>query len=124
MLTTPKQQRGMTLIGWIIVISIGISAFVLMIRLIPPYLESMSVKSALTSVAEDASIKSMSTYKVQDMLAKRLYVNDVKSVKADALEVTKESNGKIALGLKYEVRIHAIGNIDVVLTFDKKAVTQ
>lgn len=119
----PIKQKGMTLIGWIIVLTLGISVFVTMIRLIPAYLESMSVSTALTSVAEDSSIRTMSAYKVQDMLAKRLYVNDVKSVSAKDLEVIKDGK-QLTLSLKYEVRVPAIGNIDFVLTFDKEATTK
>lgn len=118
-----RSQKGMTQVAWILAIVFLISAFIIMVRLVPPYLESMSVAKSLESLAEEPNIDRMSSYKMKELLGRRFYINDVKSVDAKNLLVTRE-NGKMVFDVSYEVRVHAIGNVDIVLKFDKKAMTE
>jgi Domain of unknown function (DUF4845) len=120
---SPRTQKGMTLIGWVIVIMFAVTMFTMMIRLVPAYLESFSVKGSLESLAEEPNIDKMSLYKMKDTLSRRFYVNDVKSVDAKTLEVSREG-GKVQFNIQYEVRVHGIGNMDMVLKFDKKVSTE
>ena len=114
-----SRQSGMTQIAWILALVVFVMGIALFIRLIPPYLENMSVKKSLESIAEDASVKQMSAHKVRELLTRRLYVNNVKSVTTKSLEIVREGQ-QLSLQMKYEVRVHAIGNADVVLRFDEK----
>lgn len=114
-----SRQSGMTQIAWILAIMFLVMAFALFIRLVPPYLEHMSVKKSLESLAEDPSVKQMSAHKIRELLTRRLYVNSVKNVTAKNLEIVREGQ-QLSLQMKYEVRVHALGNADVVLRFDDK----
>ncbi len=119
----PSKQKGMTLIAWVFILGIVISTVTILIRLVPAYMESFAVKDSLSSLAQESNVKSMSLHRVQDTLSKKLYVNAVKSVKAEDLEVTRDGEA-LHFRLNYEVRVHAIGNIDAVLSFDKEVTTE
>ena len=110
-----KSQRGMTGIGWMIVISLFLFfAYVLMI-LFPIYLDNYSVKSIISGLSEsDESFTSAA--KLRRTINKRLDVNAVTSVRAEDITITREAD-KFLVDIDYEVREPFLGNIDLLFTF-------
>jgi len=112
---TLKLQRGMTGIGWMLVISIGAFFAYTLILLFPIYLDNFSVKSIINGLADgDESFSSAS--KLRRILKIRLDVNSVTSVRYDDITISREAD-KFLLDIDYEVREPFLGNIDLVFTF-------
>ena len=73
---TLKTQRGMTAIGWIIVLGL-IAFFVLLaLRLTPGYLEYFSVASSIESLENEPGITEKSPPEIRSLIDKRFQVND------------------------------------------------
>jgi len=113
------HQRGMTAIGWLLVL--GLIAFFTLItlRLVPMYLEYAKVVSTLESLQSEPGISNMSKPEIVNIITKRFDVNDVRKVDPKTVLVSKD-RGMLKIGFKYERREHVISNIDVVGTFDKQ----
>lgn len=113
------NQRGMTAIGWLLVLGL-IGFFTLItLRLLPMYLEYAKVVSVLESLENEADITQKTRGEIIEIITRRFDVNDVKTVDPKIVKVAKD-RGKMTLGMEYERREHVIGNIDVVGHFEKQ----
>lgn len=112
------RQRGMTAIGWLMVL--GLIAFFSLIglRLVPVYLEYFSVVTALESLKKNSDASGDAPRQVVDALMRRLDISDVKSVKPANVKVLNEG-GALKVAVNYEVRVPLMGNLDALATFNK-----
>lgn len=112
------HQRGMTAIGWLLVL--GLIAFFTLItlRLVPLYLEYSKVVSVLESLTNEPGIGLKSRREIINLVGKRFNINDVRGVSPKLVTVSKEK-GLTRIGIEYERREHLMANIDVVASFDK-----
>ena len=113
------HQRGMTAIGWLLIL--GLIAFFALItlKLVPLYLEFAKVTSVFESLQNEPGITRMSRPEIVKLVQKRFDVNDVENVDPKDTKVSKES-GRLVVSIKYERREHLISNIDVVANFEKQ----
>ena len=72
------------------------------------------------SFRHDPQAAAATPAEIERMVLKRLDINMVTDVKRDDISVTKTGNS-ITVEINYEVRQHMFGNIDVVVSFDKRA---
>lgn len=111
------RQRGITLIGFVIVLAVaGFFAFMAM-KLVPIYQEYMSVVSAMKALQDEPGIVNMSPLKIRDLLSRRFDISYVDSVKPENIKITR-ADGYL-LQIKYEVRKPFMYNIDIVASFDR-----
>jgi len=116
---TLKSQRGMTAIGWLVVLGL-IGFFVLLaLRMTPSYLESFTIYSAMESLQEEPGMANNTPQDIRKMLGKRFDINDVKSITAKDVDVENLGNAFL-VSVDYEVRMPVLGNVDVVMTFAKE----
>jgi len=113
-----KKQSGMTLIGFIIVLSVVLFISFIGMKIAPIYLEYYSVISAMNGVAEERGSANYSPYDVRVKVLNRLYLSySAENVKEKHIKLVR-SNG-VYLQIAYEVRKPVIGNLDVMATFDR-----
>jgi Domain of unknown function (DUF4845) len=115
-----RFQHGITLIGFIIVLSVvGFFAYLGM-KIGPAYLEFYNVWTAMEGVSKEPGVSGWSTAQVKTALNKRLFINYVNEqhVNMKHFEV-KRVGGSQTLRVFYEVREELIYNLDYVATFEK-----
>ena len=112
-----QKQRGMSLIGFVIVLSVVIFVSFLGMKIGPLYMEYYSVVSALNGVASERGSANLSPYDLRVKVLNRLYVSYSENVKEKDIKVTR-GNG-VHLRVTYQVREPLIGNLDVIAQFDK-----
>ena len=111
-----RTQRGITLLGFIIVLAVvGFFAYVGM-KLFPMYQEYYAVRSAMKSLAKEPGVGSMEPARIQDLFFKRLYINYSENVKPSHLKIERTDSGFKAT-VDYEVRKPLLYNLDVVGKF-------
>lgn len=112
-----KTQGGITLLGFIIVLSVvGLFAYVGM-KLFPMYSEYYSVRSAMKGLANEPGIGNTEPRKIQDLFFRRLYISYSENVKPEHVKLKRVGAGW-QMDVKYEVRKELIGNLDVVGKFE------
>lgn len=112
-----RTQRGMTLIGFILVLAV-VGVFLYMgMKLVPMYSEFYAVKQALKGVSNEAGITNQDPARIKDLFFRRLYVSYSESVKPENVKIVRKDAGYV-MTVKYEVRKPLIANIDVVGRFD------
>jgi hypothetical protein len=113
-----NKQGGLTLIGFIFVLSFVIFVSFIGMKIGPIYMEYYSVVSAMNGVASERGSANLSPYDIRVKVLNRLYVSySADNVKEKHIKITR-SNG-VHLRVAYEVRKPVIGNLDVVAKFDK-----
>jgi Domain of unknown function (DUF4845) len=116
MVTLPRAQRGMTLIGWVVVLMlIGFFALLAM-RLIPVYLENYTVKSTLKSLENEPEITKKSPYEIRRLIDNRLYINYINTVDAKQFSIVQKG-GRTTVSVEYEVERPFIGNVYLLMKF-------
>ena len=116
---TLQKQKGMTAIGWIIVIGLVGFFALISIRLFPIYMEHFSVVSHLKDVAENPETKNDTVTQILDTFDKRFDIDNITNVKHDDITIDLQSSPK-TISIDYDVRTHAMGNVDMVVSFSNK----
>ena len=113
------HQRGMTAIGWLLVL--GLIAFFTLItlRLVALYLEYSKVASVFESLTKESGIGAKPRTEIISLVNKRFDVNDVRKVSPKLVKVSKDK-GMTRISIEYERREHLMSNIDVVASFSKQ----
>jgi multidrug efflux pump subunit AcrB len=118
-LATPslKKQQGATFLGMAIVAAGLIFVAIIGMKLMPAYIEYMSVKKVLKAMGNDPSLSSMSTKEVRQSFEKRKSIDDIKSVTKDDIVVSKSEAGTTVVTADYQVQTPLMGNVTALLDF-------
>ena len=116
-----QKQRGMTAIGWLIVLVLVLVFAIIAMKLIPVYIDGYKVYSSLESLEQDQSAQGKSPLEIRKMLMKRLDINMVTDVTAQDVSFSRDRNGT-RVEVDYEARRQLFGNLYVVIVFNKAVV--
>ena len=112
------KQRGITLIGFIFVLSFALFISFIGMKIGPIYMEYWSVVSAMNGVASERGSANLSPYDIKVKVLNRLYLSyAAENVKEQHIKLVRK-NG-VHLRIAYEVRKPVMGNLDVVAKFDR-----
>jgi hypothetical protein len=117
-MSSRRTQRGMTF--WGLTFILGVLAFSLFIffKLIPPYLESFKVSSALDSIARQPDFPTMSRGDIAVALGKRFEIDNISDVRLDKALVVETRGRYKVVRVKYENVVPVAGNLSILLDFD------
>lgn len=117
-----KHQRGMTLIGWVIVLALIAFFVTLAIRLVPMYQEYYGVVQIMEDMKTELRNNNLSKNEVQTLLSKRFNIGYISSVERDDVEVFRGKNTAYVtkIVIDYEVRKSFFAQIDLVGHFHKE----
>lgn len=113
-------MKGMSVLGILFVAIVLVFAVLILMRLVPPYIDFSEVKDSVEILAKDSKAANMSKPQIREMFSRRLHVNNINNIDPSKLEIVNDK-GKRILSITYETRVHVIANIDAVLTFQTQA---
>ena len=115
-----KHQNGITLIGWtVLLLPMAIVGYAA-IRLIPAYLNHMSVARTLTQVArEHAGSTDVNAAALRLSLAKRFDIEAITRPTVDDLLIQRE-DGIWVLEAEYDVSVPLMAGISINVAFDNR----
>ena len=113
-----RQQKGFTLVGWLIVIAIFLFFAYLAMILTPVIVGNHTMDRILESLKEEPGITQKSKRQIWRLIDNRMLINQVRSVTKDDFEIVKEPN-KVVVYLDYEDRVHFAANIYIVFEREK-----
>ena len=112
------RQRGMTPIGWVLVLLLIAFFALIALKLVPIYIESFSVASVIADLKDEPGIGSKNAREIVSLVEKRLDINNVSSVSGDDIFVER-LGGTMTISAEYEVREPMLGNVEIVVSFNK-----
>lgn len=111
-------QRGLTLIGFLLVLTIGLVIAYTGMKIIPAYLEYNALVNALKTVQSEPGAAAMEPWRIRDRIQRSLWVSYASNnIKNENIRISRSDGVKIQVA--YEVRKTWIGNIDLMLHFNK-----
>jgi Tfp pilus assembly major pilin PilA len=118
-----NEQRGVTFLGWLIILAIIAFFVMITLRLFPLYNEKMIVVSAMNSVASRPEIREMSNTDVLKTFLRTVQVGgsphfDDQTVKKYVTFEKSESGGRM-MTVAYEVRNKFYDDIEFVMNFNR-----
>lgn len=116
-----KNQQGMTFFGVMFVGMAVVLGAILVMKLIPPYLEFWSVQKIIGVMAKDPALPGMTPQEVRSSFARRAVIDNVKVIAGKDLDVTKD-RGETVVSAEYSVTVPVAGNLSALIEF--KASTQ
>lgn len=111
-----RKQSGMTMLGFLITLSVVMFFVYTGMKVVPMYIEYYSVKKALAGMANEPGIGAKSKEQVHSLFYRRLNMSYANGVKKDALKMEATDQG-LMLTVDYEQRKQLIANLDVVGKF-------
>jgi beta-lactam-binding protein with PASTA domain len=97
------KQRGISLIGLVFVAGVLAMTGVVAAQVFPTVLEFMAVEKAVQRSSAGQSVA-----EIRDIFEKATAIDDIKSITAKELEITKEGD-KVVVSFSYQREIHLAG---------------
>ena len=94
------RQKGVTLTGFLILSVILIFVALLGFKLLPPYMEFLSIRAQLRAIANDPEGRQGVRRVVEDLFDRRSAIENISSVKAREIIITKSGDG-VLLSFEY-----------------------
>ncbi len=115
-----NEQKGLTLISWIVVLVFVLFQVVIAMQVLPVYLTDSSVKTLMAALPGDTELRTLSPKKLKQAVIKRLSVNSVYAVQPENIRVRK-GRGENIVTIDYEPRGKLIGNLEFIVSFHHEA---
>jgi len=109
------NQRGVSLKGLIFWLAIGGFLAIMAAKMMPSYIEYFSVKKMFATMEQAGDLKG-SVRDIRRSYDTRNAIEDVKSVRGDDIEVTKEG-GETVITATWSVKVPLVSNISACLDF-------
>lgn len=110
-------QRGLTILGFMLVAAVVIIFAMVGFRVVPSYIEYYSVKKSLDETMRSGTVDPNNLQAFRSELARRLQTSYVENVKANDAIVQRVGN-QISAELAWERRLHMFGNAYILLEFE------
>jgi hypothetical protein len=116
-MTARRRQSGMSILG-ILTIMLMVGFFAMcVIRMAPGYVEYLSVKEIIASIAMEADPVKDDLRDIRRKIANIFNTNQIYLLNPDDVEIYSKE-GKTYIDANYEVRLPIVWRIDAVLKFD------
>ena len=118
--TSMNTQKGLTMISWIVVIVFLLFQGVIAMNVLPVYITDSSVKKIVGDLPNDAKAREVSASGLKTLVAKRLSMNSVYTIKPEHIKV-KKGRGENIVTIEYEPRGKLVGNLEYIVSFKHEA---
>jgi hypothetical protein len=112
------HQRGISFLGFIIVLAVVGFFLYLGMRIGPAYLEYYSIRNAVNKIANEVGSNDIAA--IRRAMDRQMTIDYAKSYKPEYISVRREGD-RFQLVLKYEHRDSLLYNLDYVAKFEHSA---
>ena len=118
-----RRQRGMTMIGMLLIMAMAGLIGYAGLRLVPLYLNYIKVARSMNAAAADFKSDSPDQGAVRRSLEKHWQIEDITGVEAKDVEIVKDDSG-MSLHVAYDDSAPSLANVSVAVHFDKTVKVQ
>lgn len=119
-MTFARSQKGLSVLSWLVVLAVVAFFASTAFKILPHYLDYMSMEKMITSVETDKALEIRSVGEFYAHVAKGMQVNSIRDLDLKEVLKVKVENNEFLAHLKYEKREPLIENLDLVVHFDKE----
>lgn len=111
-----RDQKGLTLSGFLLWAILVIAALLLGFKLFPPYYEYYSITRTFNVIVNDETLRSLSKRDVESSFVRRATIENITAIGADDLVINREEGGWI-IEAQYSVRVPLFANLSACMDF-------
>ncbi|BBP00230.1 DUF4845 domain-containing protein [Sulfuriferula nivalis] len=111
-----NKQRGISLFGMFFVAMGLVFIALVVMKVIPPYIEYVSIKKVFNAMVADPQMQDAKPSQIRESYVRRSSIDNITSVKADDVDISRD-NGKLTLSAKYHVEKPLFDNIGIYIDF-------
>jgi len=115
------RQQGLSFVGWMAMVAIFGFLLLSFFKVFPIYNEYFAIQSVLQGLIKDEKVDFKSKRAIWESLQKRLYVNEVRSIKSENLTIQRK-DGKTTITISYRTQRPYIGNLFIGGNFTESVV--
>ncbi|MDP3979327.1 MAG: DUF4845 domain-containing protein [Pseudomonas sp.] len=119
-MTFARSQKGLSILSWLMVLAVVAFFASTAFKVLPHYLDYMSMDKIITSVEDDQTMDIRSVGAFYGHVGKGMEVNSIRDLNLKEALKVKIENNEFRAHLKYERREPLIENLDLVVRFDKE----
>ncbi|PAU62820.1 DUF4845 domain-containing protein [Pseudomonas sp. PIC25] len=119
-MTFARSQKGMSILGWLVVLAVVAFLASTAFKIIPHYLDYMSMEKIISSVETDKALNIQTVGDFYEHVSKGMQVNGIRDLDMKKVLKVNVENNEFRAHLKYEKREPLIENLDLVVRFDKE----
>jgi len=113
-----RKQKGLTLIGFGLVLVLVVFFAYIGMRLVPLYLEYHAVVNAMEVLQDDPMAAKLSPGAIRERIMRSLYVSYASdNIQRNDISIKRQDGVQVRVA--YEVRRPMVGNVDVIVSFDR-----
>lgn len=112
-----RRQKGITLSGFLVWAVIGIIIALLGFKLLPPYIEYLSVQAQLKAIANDPEGRAGVRRVVEDLFERRSAIENITSVRGKDILIAREGD-QVVLSFEYTVCVPIALNIRACMDYN------
>lgn len=114
-----QAQRGISVLGALFMLLVVSTLTGLALKLLPHYMDFYSLQNIITAKSAERAYDVRSAHDFYDYVERGMTVNSIRELGVRDIMAVNVSMGSVEVALDYEVREPLIGNIEVVLTFQR-----
>ncbi len=115
-----RKQRGWGLGGVIGVIAVVAVSMMLIFKLLPPYMEYLTIQKIFKRLASDPDLQSGNRREIVKAFERHATIDRVDSITGDDVEVDKRGV-TVNISARYQVKTPLVANITLLLDFSPKS---
>lgn len=113
---TLSRQRGIGFVGLIFIFAVCGAVALLGLKIVPAYLEYMSVKKIISTMASTEEVKSGTVAEIRKSFDRRAVIDNVNAVKGEDLEISKEG-GETVVAAIWQQRVPLFTGFTLLIDF-------
>lgn len=110
-----KKQSGLSMVGFIVVSVLVIAIAIIGMKVTPSVIEYFTILKTIKTLASSSEGQG-TVADIRKSFEKRASVDDITSVTAADLDVSKEGN-QVVISFEYSKKINLIGNVSLCIDF-------
>ena len=114
-----NKQRGISLIGLLITAGVVVFFALMGFKLMPSYIEYFTVKRIVADIVNSPEARGGSLRDVQAAFSRSAQIDNITSVTANDLEVSKTGEG-LEIAVNWSTRVPLFGNLNACIDFEVK----
>ena len=111
------KQRGMGMMGFIMVAAGIVFVAILGMKVVPPYIHSAQIGQIFKAIASDPAMQSATIKEIKESYRKRASINYITDITEEDIEIAKDGN-QLSVSANYSVKIPLVANITLLLEFN------
>jgi Tfp pilus assembly protein PilV len=115
--TTPRRQRGLSMIGFLFVAAVLLVVALLAFRMIPAYIEWYTIQKALEAAVADSDLSVASIRRAMD---RKLSADYADAITPKDVEVSKSGN-VVTASASWQKILPMVSNVSLLLEFNASA---